>query len=184
MSAAAADRGVVLFDTALGRCGLAFGPDGLLGVALPDPDEARMRARLARRAGAPAGAADASPPPAVAAAIEDIRALLRGEKRDLARVALDLAGVGDFERAVYDATRRVPPGATISYGDLAASIGAPGAAQAVGRALGANPWPIVVPCHRVTAADGSLHGFSAPGGLETKRRLLVIEGARERGLFD
>lgn len=176
-------RGYVLFDTALGRCGLAFGPDGLLGVSLPDPDEARMRARLARRAGVGDGA-NADPPPPVVAAIAGICALMAGERRDLADIALDMGGVGDFERAVYAATRAVPPGATASYGEIAARIGAPGAAQAVGRALGANPWPIVVPCHRVTAADGSLHGFSAPGGLETKRRLLVIEGARERGLFD
>ena len=176
-------RGVTLFDTALGRCGVAWGPGGLLGVSLPAPDEARMRARLARRAGVEPHDEAQTPAP-VAAAIEGVRALMAGEKRDLADVALDMSGTGDFERAVYAATRAVPPGRTASYGDIARAIGAPGAAQAVGRALGANPWPIVVPCHRVTAADGALHGFSAPGGLETKRRLLVIEGALPRGLFD
>ena len=176
-------RGFVLFDTALGRCGVAWGPGGLLGVSLPAPDEARLRARLARRAGVEPHD-KAQPPEPVAAAIDGIRALMAGEKRDLADVALDMSGTGDFERAVYAATRAVKPGETANYGAIAARIGAPGAAQAVGRALGANPWPIVVPCHRVTAADGALHGFSAPGGLETKRRLLVIEGALPRGLFD
>jgi methylated-DNA-[protein]-cysteine S-methyltransferase len=176
-------RGIILFDTALGRCGVAWGPDGLLGVSLPDPDEARMRARLARRAGVEADDA-AEPPAPVVAAIVGIRALMAGESRDLSEVALDMRGTGEFERAVYSATRAVKPGETASYGAIARAIGAPGAAQAVGRALGANPWPIVVPCHRVTAADGALHGFSAPGGPETKRRLLVIEGARPRGLFE
>lgn len=176
-------RGYALFDTALGRCGLAWAEAGLVGVSLPDPDEPRMRARLARRAGV-AAQGDHAPPPAVADAMAAVVALFAGEKRDLLEIVLDESQVGAFERAVYAATRAIPPGRTESYGEIARRIGAEGAAQAVGRALGANPWPIVVPCHRVTAAGGALHGFSAPGGLETKRRLLVIEGALAPSLFD
>ncbi|MBL8588752.1 MAG: MGMT family protein, partial [Methylobacteriaceae bacterium] len=120
----------------------------------------------------------------VAATIAAIVALIGGERRDLADARLDLAGIGNFERAVYAATRGLGPGETASYGEIARRVGEPGAARAVGRALGANPFPIVVPCHRVTGAGGALTGFSAPGGVETKRRLLVIEGALARGLFD
>ena len=89
----------------------------------------------------------------------------------------------EFNRRVYAVTRTVPPGETTSYGEVAARIGEPGAAQAVGRALGQNPFPIVVPCHRVVAADGRLTGFSAPGGIDTKRRMLEIEGATAPALF-
>ena len=97
---------------------------------------------------------------------------------------LDLDGVPEFHRRVYDVARAIPPGETRSYGEVAAALGEPGAAQAVGRALGRNPVPIVVPCHRVLAADGRLHGFSAPGGIETKRRMLALEGAGAPTLFD
>ena len=91
--------------------------------------------------------------------------------------ALDLGATGDFERAVYAAARAIPAGTTITYGTLAARVGDPGQARAVGQALGRNPWPIVVPCHRITAADGRMGGFSAPGGTRTKLKLLEIEGA-------
>ena len=64
-----------------------------------------------------------------------------------------------------------------TYGEIARAVGDPGAARAVGAALGANPFPVIVPCHRVLAADGALHGFSAPGGITTKRRMLELEGA-------
>jgi methylated-DNA-[protein]-cysteine S-methyltransferase len=92
--------------------------------------------------------------------------------------------VPEFHRRVYDVARAIPPGETLSYGEVAARLGEPAAAQAVGRALGRNPFPIVVPCHRVVAANGALHGFSAPGGIETKRRMLAIEGALAPALFD
>ena len=166
--------GFALFDTSLGRCGVVWGPAGLLGVTLPDADEARTRARLARRF---PHASETAPPPAVQAAVEAMTALLAGEWRDLSAAPLDMAGVEAFERRVYEAARTVPPGETVTYGELARRIGEPGAAQAVGKALGRNPFPLVVPCHRVTAADGSLGGFSAPGGADTKRRLLAIERA-------
>jgi methylated-DNA-[protein]-cysteine S-methyltransferase len=104
-------------------------------------------------------------------------ALLAGERRGLTRVVLDERGIDPFRRAVFAATRAIGPGTTASYGEIAHAIGAPGAARAVGAALGSNPFPIVVPCHRILAADGALTGFSAPGGITTKRRMLEIEGA-------
>ena len=169
-----------LFDTVLGRCAVTWGPRGIAGVQLPGSDDARTRVRVAR---AHPGATGAEPPPAIADAIARIVRLLDGEPDDLATVPLDLDGVPPFDRRVLDVTRAIPPGATLSYGEVAARVGEPRAAQAVGRALGHNPVPIVVPCHRVVAADGRLTGFSAPGGLDTKRRMLEIEGALAPALF-
>jgi methylated-DNA-[protein]-cysteine S-methyltransferase len=174
-------NGYTLFDTALGRCGIAWGDRGIASVALPAPDEAATRRRLRR---ALPGAREAVPPPAVADAVAAIARLLAGEPDDLASVALDMDGVPEFHRRVYDVARAIPPGETLSYGEVAARLGEPAAAQAVGRALGGNPFPVVVPCHRVVAANGALTGFSAPGGIETKRRMLAIEGAGAPTLFD
>ena len=170
----------VFFDTALGRCAIAWGPGGIAAVELPGADERSTRRRIGRSL---PGAVEAVPPADVERAIAEIAALMDGEPRDLAAIVLDMDGVGEFERRVYEVARSVPPGETITYGDIAARIGERGAAQAVGRALGRNPFPIVVPCHRVLAADGSLRGFSAPGGIETKRRMLAIEGAGAPTLF-
>jgi len=114
---------------------------------------------------------------AVRAGVAGIVALLAGERRDLREIVLDDRALDDFRRRVYAATRAIGPGETATYGEIARAIGDPGAARAVGAALGSNPFPIIVPCHRVLAADGALHGFSAPGGLATKRRMLEIEGA-------
>jgi methylated-DNA-[protein]-cysteine S-methyltransferase len=152
------------FDTEIGTCGVRWSELGLTGVLLP-------RSRGLADAEAP------EVPDAVAAAVEAMTALLAGEPRDLRGVALDWAGIDDFRRAVYDATRDIQPGATATYGEIARTVGAPDAARAVGAALGSNPFPIVVPCHRVLAANGALHGFSAPGGIVTKRRMLEIEQA-------
>jgi methylated-DNA-[protein]-cysteine S-methyltransferase len=170
-----------LFDTALGRCAIAWGPGGVLAVELPGSDDGATRRRVAR---AVPGAREAPPPPEVRDAIAAIARLLGGEADDLASVALDMTGVPEFHRRVYDVARTIPPGRTMSYGQLAARLGEPRAAQAVGRALGRNPFPIVVPCHRVLAADGGLRGFSAPGGTATKRRMLALEGAGAPTLFD
>jgi methylated-DNA-[protein]-cysteine S-methyltransferase len=103
--------------------------------------------------------------------------LLDGEPSDLRSLELDESGLDDFRRRVYAATRAVGPGTTATYGEVARTIGEPGAARAVGAALAQNPFPIIVPCHRVLAASGALHGFSAPGGIATKRRMLEIERA-------
>jgi methylated-DNA-[protein]-cysteine S-methyltransferase len=116
-------------------------------------------------------------PEAVGEAVNGIVALLEGEPSDLRAIALDERGIEEFRRRVYSAAREIGPGETVSYGEIAKAIGAPEAARDVGGALGENPFPIVVPCHRVLAADGSLRGFSAPGGIRTKRRMLEIEGA-------
>jgi methylated-DNA-[protein]-cysteine S-methyltransferase len=167
--------GVALFDTAIGRCGIAWDEHGVIGVQLPETTEARTLARLRRRF----PEATAAPPPAwVQRAIAGIVALLEGETIDLSAIPLDMAKVPPFERRVYEAARSIPPGGSLAYGDIAARLGAPGEARAVGQALGRNPFPILVPCHRVLAAGGKVGGFSANGGVATKLRLLSIEGAR------
>jgi methylated-DNA-[protein]-cysteine S-methyltransferase len=174
-------HGYALFDTTLGRCAIAWSERGVVATELPGSDEAATRRRIAR---ALPDAVESTPPPSVAAAIDAITGLLAGTPDDLASIPLDLDGVPEFHRRVYDVARAIPPGETRSYGEVAAALGEPGAAQAVGRALGRNPIPIVVPCHRVLAANGALHGFSAPGGIETKRRMLALEGAGAPTLFD
>src|SRR5947207_7409827 len=166
--------GFTLFETAIGRCGIAWGAHGISGVQLPQADQAETRARMLQRFPA---AAEGVPPPEVRQAVERIVALLGGEGGDLASVVLDMEDVPAFHRRVYELARTIPPGMTLSYGDIAARLGAPGAARAVGQALGRNPFPIVVPCHRVLAAGGKIGGLSAPGGVTTKRRMLAIEGA-------
>ncbi len=169
-------EGFALFPTALGECGIVWGPAGVRGLQLPEASAGEARRRLARRF---PDAREAAPPAEVAGAIACVAALLAGEVDDLLSIALDWSGVPEFERRVYDAARAVPPGSTTTYGDMAQRIGSPGAAQAVGRALGRNPFPIVVPCHRVLAADGKPGGFSAAGGVATKLRMLAIENAAE-----
>ncbi len=176
--------GLLLFETAIGTCGVAWGERGLTAVALPEDDERRLRAYLRRRA--PEGAAElreSDPlPPEVRRAVDGIRALLAGADDDLADVPLDLDGVPPFHARVYAVARTVGPGETTTYGAVADRLGADrGAARAVGQALGANPWPIVVPCHRITAAHGGTGGFSAPGGVATKLRILEIERALGKG---
>jgi methylated-DNA-[protein]-cysteine S-methyltransferase len=162
-----------LFETAIGTCGVVWGARGLTGVHLPDTNPPRTRAGVTRRF---PGAVPAEPPPDVQQAIDGIVALLRGEKRDLREIALDFDALPAFNRRVYEIARTIDPGATLTYGDIAWRLGSPGTARAVGHALGQNPWPIIVPCHRVLAADGRMGGFSAPGGVATKRKMLEIEG--------
>jgi methylated-DNA-[protein]-cysteine S-methyltransferase len=164
----------LLFDTALGRCGVAWRGERVVATSLPEGDDARVLAALARRLG-PTVAGE--PPPPVAAGVAAIRRLLAGAAESFAFLPLDLDGLPDFDRRVYQVALAIPPGETRTYGDVARAIGEPGAARAVGRALGDNPFPIVVPCHRVLAAGGAIGGFSAPGGIATKRRLLAIESA-------
>jgi methylated-DNA-[protein]-cysteine S-methyltransferase len=154
--------GYLPFDTAIGRCALAWSPEGITRVWL---------------LGARGAATPGEPPPHILDAVEAMTALIDGEPRDLTDLVLDLRGVPDFHLAVYAIVRTIPPGETLTYGEIAARLGDPDAARAVGQAMGANPCPIVVPCHRVTAAGGVLGGFSAPGGAATKQRLLRIEGA-------
>lgn len=163
-----------LFDTAIGTCGIAWTEQGISDVLLPGRSPSHTRTTLVNKYGADA---EARPPATVASAIAAIVRLLDGEPETLDDVPLDLAGVPEFNRQVYAVARTIRPGGTLCYGDIAAQIGKPGAARAVGRAMGDNPCPIVIPCHRVLAADGSMHGFSGYGGIATKRRMLQIEGA-------
>jgi methylated-DNA-[protein]-cysteine S-methyltransferase len=170
--------GFALFQTAIGTCGIAWAPLGVVGVQLPEPSELKMRALLRRRF--PDSVETQPPlPPLVQSAVEAIVALLDGAASDLSFVALDMHGVPEFDQRVYAVARTIPPGSTLSYGEIAARLGEPAwpAARDVGQALAHNPFPIIVPCHRVLAAGGKLGGFSARGGLETKRRLLAIETA-------
>ncbi len=172
-----------LFDTAIGACGIVWSPRGIAGVQLPEADERATRARVLRRyAGVQAG-----PPPAnVQHAIDGIVALLRGETRDLNDLVIDNEGVPVFNTRVYAIARTIPPGQTMTYGEIAERLGDKLLAREVGTALGQNPCPIIMPCHRVLAASGKTGGFSAPGGVVTKLRLLTIEGAQPSGptLFD
>ena len=172
-----------LFDTAIGCCGIVWSARGLAGVQLPEANEAATRARVLKRF---RSAREAPPPPDIKKAMDGIMALLRGEARDLTDVKIDDAGTPEFNARVYDITRKIPPGKTMTYGEIAERLGDKLLAREVGTALGQNPCPIVMPCHRVLAAGGKTGGFSASGGVVTKLKLLSIEGAQPGGptLFD
>jgi methylated-DNA-[protein]-cysteine S-methyltransferase len=163
-----------IFDTSIGRCGIAWGPRGINAVQLPMGSEEQTRARIRQRY---ADAAEAPPPAEVQRAIDGIVELLQGKPNDLSDVVLDLGGVPEFHRGVYDIARTIPPGKTMTYGDIAKRLGGVELSRDVGQALGRNPCPIVVPCHRVLAAGGKPGGFSANGGVVTKLKMLAIEGA-------
>ena len=174
---------IALFNTAIGRCGIAWGGRGVIGVQLPERTPTATRLRLMRHC---PNAEEIEPPKHIQRAIDDITALLRGEKKSLRVIPLDMSRVAAFNARVYQTTRAIPPGATRTYGEVARAIGEPDGARAVGQALGRNPFPIVVPCHRVVGADGKLIGFSATGGIATKLKMLKIEGwkADQQSLFD
>ena len=177
------DLGFALFETTIGHCGIVWSERGVAGVQLPERNVHATRNRILRRF---PGAREAVPPDVVLRAIDDIVALLGGEPRDLTHVTLDTEDMAAFNRRVYAIARTIPPGATLSYGEIAERLGDRALARDVGQALGQNPIPIIVPCHRVLAAGGKTGGFSAPGGVVTKLRLLTIEGAQPNGptLFD
>jgi methylated-DNA-[protein]-cysteine S-methyltransferase len=175
--------GYALFETAIGRCGIVWSERGIVGVQFPEGSEQATRNRLQRRF---PNACETAALPSVLRTIEEIVALLSGERRDLKDAVLDCAAVPDFNRRVYDVARTIPPGSTLSYGEVAERLGDRSLARDVAQALGQNPFPIIVPCHRVMAAGGKTGGFSAPGGVRTKLRLLSIERAQPSGptLFD
>lgn len=183
-----------LFDTAIGRCGIGWTEAGIRLVQLPELSPHDTRRTIARQCvkisggqGCAVEVSEVAAAPSARDVMARIAALLDGVQVSFSDVVLDVAGVSAFNQRVYQLTRGIPVGSTLCYGDIAMQLGAPGSARAVGRALGENPYPIVVPCHRVVAADGSMHGFSAPGGVVTKRRMLQIEGALpadEPTLFD
>ncbi|MEW6036940.1 MAG: methylated-DNA--[protein]-cysteine S-methyltransferase [Pseudomonadota bacterium] len=169
-----------LFDTDFGVCGIAWrqvkgkdeGPVVTL-FQLPEATAAETESAIARRTGA---APAAMPPPAIAELIEMIRRHFRGDLQDFSAVRVEPDGAGPFARAVYSAARDIPAGQVRTYGELALALNRPTAARAVGQALGRNPVPLIIPCHRILGASGKLGGFSAHGGIATKARMLRIEG--------
>jgi methylated-DNA-[protein]-cysteine S-methyltransferase len=179
-----AAQGFCVFETSIGHCAVAWAHDALLGVQLPLASEEATRVVMQRRFPL---APEASPAGFVQQVIGRICGLLQGERDTLSDVPLNMSGVPPFHQRVYEVTRGIPPGRTLTYGEVAAELGDAGAARAVGQALGHNPFAPVVPCHRVLAARNASGGFSAEGGVATKLRLLQIEHAQlghEPGLFD
>jgi len=172
-----------LFDTPVGRCAIAWGSRGIIGVQLPERSSEATRIRLMRLC---PNAEEAEPPKQIERAIEDIQALMNGEKKTLRALQLDMSRVPAFNARVYETARAIPPGKTRTYGQIAHAIGEPDGARAVGQALGRNPFAVVVPCHRVVGANAKLVGFSANGGIATKLKLLKLEGwsAEEQFLFE
>lgn len=181
------EQSFTLFDTAIGVCAIAWNERGLIGVQLPEGDADATRARMRRRF---PEAVERAPDSRTQQAIHGIIALLNGEKRDLSDVAIDDGATPEFNARVYKIVRQIPPGQTLTYGEVAERLGDKTLARAVGQAMGQNPCPVVMPCHRVLAASGGngarTGGFSAPGGVVTKLKLLTIEGAQPGGptLFD
>jgi methylated-DNA-[protein]-cysteine S-methyltransferase len=177
-------QGFCLFDSAIGPCGIAWHDQALAGVQLCEGSAQATRQRMqARFPGVP----EAVPPPEVGSAIARVQATLLGAPDDLLDLSLDMSGVPDFHQRVYAIARAIPPGRTLTYGDIATQLGEPGAARAVGQALGQNPFAPVVPCHRILAAGNRSGGFSAHGSTDTKLRMLEAEGARfgaQPGLFE
>ena len=172
-----------LFPTPLGDCGIAWNGDVVVATRLPDETSTDTSRRLAARM----GATKDEPPTVIRRAIDAITALLEGEGTDLNSIVCDFGGTDPFAARVYAATRAIPAGETSTYGAIATRLGDSGLARSVGQALGRNPLPIIVPCHRIIGADGRLVGFSANGGIQMKLRMLAIERAQigsPPGLFD
>ncbi|MEM8784579.1 MAG: methylated-DNA--[protein]-cysteine S-methyltransferase [Pseudomonadota bacterium] len=173
----------IRFDTPFGPCALAWSEAGLTRVLLAEQDPSKLDERMAKAGCEPA---DGPVPSFINNAIAGLRSALAGpasppdppplDELPLEALPLDESIITPFHASVYRALRRVPRGTTVTYGDLAKQVGEPGAARAIGVAMGRNPWPVIVPCHRVLAAGGKLGGFSAPGGTRTKERLLALEG--------
>ena len=160
----------MLFDTRAGPLRLRWNERGLAAIEMPELSPRELRAqRLKEKDDAPEFVREAA---------RLLQEHLSGAPQDLSKLPLDLTVLAPFQRAVYEAIRTLPPGKTATYGEVAALLGKPGAARAVGQALGRNPFLIAVPCHRVLAAGGAAGGFSAPGGVVAKQRLLALEGVR------
>ena len=172
------EQNFALFDTAIGPCAIAWTGRGIVGVQIHERDVVATRSRIMRRFPA---AKETPPSSEVQHAIDGIVALLRGEPRDLTDIEIDNSDTPEFNARVYAVARTIPPGQTMTYGEIAERLGDKLLAREVGQALGQNPCPIVMPCHRVLAASGKTGGFSAPGGVVTKLRLLTIEGAQPGG---
>ncbi|MGE0701649.1 MAG: methylated-DNA--[protein]-cysteine S-methyltransferase [Hyphomicrobiaceae bacterium] len=164
-----------LIDTQLGTCGIAWSRAGFVRLQLPETTREATELRISARRVPERGPL----PRPVEAAVSLLQRYFAAGTVDLGSIAVDLAGVPEFHAAIYAALRRVPCGETITYGELARAVGAPGAARGVGQAMARNPVPVVIPCHRVLAKGERLGGFSAPGGVATKQRLLALERATD-----
>jgi methylated-DNA-[protein]-cysteine S-methyltransferase len=178
------ERQFAIFDTALGHCGITWTSRGIAGVDLPAGSEEKTRARLIRRF---PEAQEAKPAPEIQKIIDEVVALIAGEKIDFSHVTLDHAPLPEFSKRIYEIVRTIPIGHTLTYGDIAKKLGDVSLSREVGQAMGKNPTPIIMPCHRVVAASGKTGGFSAPGGVDTKMKLLSIErrhGNHAPTLFD
>jgi methylated-DNA-[protein]-cysteine S-methyltransferase len=179
-----AGRGYSIFDTGLGRCGIAWGDLGVMGVHLPEAREIDTRKRLFQLH---PDARELRPPENVKMAIEGIAALLRGGDSDLSDITLDMSGIPPFNQRVYAFVRTIPRGETRTYADVASALRASGAVVSVAQAIGRNPFMIIVPCHRVLEAGHYADKISPNGGAISKRRLLSIEGTKttaSKTLFD
>jgi methylated-DNA-[protein]-cysteine S-methyltransferase len=166
--------GFALFETPIGTCSLVWQGDRIIGLRLPEASPAATRARIARRW---PQAEERMPPPDMRSVIDRVLALLAGQSIDLSDVPLDFGAAPEFHKRAYEIARKIPAGQTMTYGEIAKRLGVPHESREVGQAMGKNPIAIIMPCHRVLGADGKMGGFSANGGVATKRRILEIEGA-------
>lgn len=156
------------FETSIGTCGLVWHEASLTAFRLPDYNAALESVACGE------GIAEW-----IQTIVTRVQRHLAGDWQDFSDLNYDFSETGDFPSQVYDATLRIKPGTTCSYGDIAKALDRPtGISRAVGTALGANPWPLLIPCHRVVASNGKMTGFSGPGGIKTKLRLLALEGAQ------
>jgi methylated-DNA-[protein]-cysteine S-methyltransferase len=170
--------GFTLFDTPIGTCSLVWKGETIVGLRLPEASASATRTRIKRRW---PEAEEQAPPPKMHAVIDRVLALLAGETIDLSDVPLDFGAAPDFHKRAYEVARTIPPGQTMTYGEIAKRLGEPHESREVGQAMGKNPVAIIMPCHRVLGADGKMGGFSATGGVAIKRRILEIEGAAAVG---
>jgi len=165
--------GYCLFDTAIGACGISWNARGITQVQIADKDRATTEAHIRKRS----GAEPATPPQQVSDVIALVQRYLGGERVDFSNVTVDIDNVGEFRRKLYEALRTISYGKTTTYGGLGKMIGGEATdAREIGQAMGRNPVPIIIPCHRVLAAGNRIGGFSAPGGISTKEKLLALEG--------
>ena len=177
-------RGYSIFDTGIGRCGIAWGELGVIGVQLPEAREIDTRRRLFQLY---PDARELRPPLNVKITIDGIATLLRGGDSDLADVALDMTDIPAFNQRVYAFARSIPRGETRTYAEIASALRASGAVYSVAQAIARNPFMIIVPCHRVLEAGHYPDKISPNGGAISKRRLLSIEGTHptaSKTLFD
>lgn len=158
------------FPTALGEFALVWTGLGVRRVYLPGADPSEIAERMAK-----IGAEPAEPDHVISTILDQIEDYAAGEETDFSAVRLDLTGVPDFHRRCYDILLTIGWGKTTTYGDMARQLGDVGLSRAVGQAMGANPIPLIIPCHRVLAAGGRAGGFSAPGGTSSKRDMLALE---------